>query len=77
MRSSTWRFITANKTAEKAVKAFLVYQRQPLEWTHDVRLLVARVLTHEPGFAEWLEAGTLVMADGLHQEAQACASPAT
>jgi HEPN domain-containing protein len=45
------------QTAEKAVKAYLVYRQQPLEWTHDVRLLVIRAVALEPSFAGWLEAG--------------------
>lgn len=39
---------------EKALKGFLAFHDQPLEKTHDLRLLVTQATIFEKGFAEWM-----------------------
>ena len=43
------------QTVEKSVKGWLVYNDQPFEKTHDVRLLVTQASEVEPKFADWFE----------------------
>jgi HEPN domain-containing protein len=45
------------QTAEKSLKAFLVYHDQKVEKTHDVGLLIERAAIIEPGFESWLDMG--------------------
>ena len=43
------------QTAEKAVKAFLVFKETSPEKTHDIRKLTLAAATHEPRFLELLD----------------------
>ena len=43
------------QTAEKAVKAFLVFKETPPEKTHDIRKLTLAAAAHEPSFLELLD----------------------
>ncbi len=43
------------QTVEKAVKGWLVYNDQPFEKTHDLRLLVAQASEIDDGFADWFD----------------------
>lgn len=48
------------QSVEKAVKGWLVYQDQPFEKTHDLRLLVTQASEVEPKFTDWLDVAVQV-----------------
>lgn len=48
------------QAAEKVLKGFLAFHNQPIEKTHDLRLLVAQANTVEPQFTLWQDVADLL-----------------
>lgn len=48
------------QSAEKAIKAYLVFQDQRFEKTHDLELLAGLAQQYEPGFSDFLKSAVLL-----------------